>query len=138
VPAGARALGYAGLIPFVGGAAALGLAGPAWQAQAGFALAAYAALIASFLGGIHWGLGFAAARPAPTLFAWGVLPSLGGWAALLLPRPAGLACLAALLLACYVVDRRVYPRLGLARWLPLRLQLSAVAALSCAAGAALT
>jgi hypothetical protein len=67
-------LGYAGLIPFVAGAAL------AWQLPhesrpfAAVALSAYAAVIVSFLGGIHWGIGFRDGRP--WLFVWGVVPSL--------------------------------------------------------------
>jgi hypothetical protein len=137
LPAGARALGAAGLVPFVAGAAALAVAGGEVRTQAAAALAAYAALIVSFLGGIHWGLAFLQPRPASALFAWGVTPSLLAWAALLLPRGAGLAGLAAILLLCLWVDRRIYPRLGLAPWLALRWPLTAVAAGSCAVGAAL-
>jgi len=44
--------------------------------------------------------------------------------------------LGAVLLLCYAVDRRLYPPLGLSRWLVLRFLLSAVAALSCFLGAA--
>ena len=40
------------------------------------------------------------------------------------------------LVACYLVDRRVYPRHGLAGWLTLRFRLTAVAALACFLGAA--
>ncbi len=102
------------------------------------ALAAYAAVIVSFLGGIHWGL---ALRQPPQqhtgLLAWGVVPSLLGWPALLLPPAAGLALLGAILLLCYAVDRKVYTAQGAATWLGLRLQLTTVACLSCwvAAGA---
>ncbi len=71
------------------------------------------------------------------MFVWGVLPSLVAWAALLLPARSALMLLAAMLVACYVVDQRVYPRLGVAHWLPLRRWLSAVAALACATGAVL-
>ena len=126
----ARALGAAGLIPFVGGALAL------WGGAAvAPALSAYAATIVSFLGGIHWGL--AARRGgADALLAWGVMPSLVAWVALLLPLPWALAVHAMALIACYAVDRRVFPREGLSAWLPLRLRLTIVAALSCAAGAA--
>lgn len=133
LPSAARLLGYAGLIPFVGGALALWFADPALQAAAVAALAGYGAVIVSFLGGIHWGLGFA--RGDAARFAWGVVPSLVAWAALLLPPAAGQAVLAAMLVVCYAVDRTVYPRHGLAPWLPLRGQLSAVAAACCAAGA---
>ena len=135
-PGWALSLGYAGLIPFAAGAlalwGALGLPPPV----AALGLAAYAAMIVSFLGGIHWGLAFAH-PPAPALlFGWGVVPSLVAWLALLLPPPTGLSVLAAMLVLSYAVDRRVYRRHGLAQWLPLRLHLSAIAALCCAAGAA--
>jgi hypothetical protein len=43
--------------------------------------------------------------------------------------------LAALLMLCFGVDRVVYPRLGLAEWLPMRLRLTAVAVISCMAAA---
>ena len=133
----ALGLGYAGLLPFIGAALWL-LAGPAeQQALAARVLAAYAATIVSFLGGIHWGLAFAAPEgPSSARLAWGVVPSLLAWPALLLPPAAGLALLAATLVLCYAVDHRAYPRLGLAAWLPMRRTLSAVATLSCAAGLA--
>lgn len=135
-PAVAWALGLAGLIPFVAGAAWLLLA--PGEPLAPRALAAYGAVIVSFLGGIHWGLVMArpgAAATAPLV--WGVVPSLIAWPALLLPPAWSLALLAAALVLCFMVDRRRYPALGLAAWLPLRALLSAAAALSCAAGAAL-
>ena len=94
-------------------------------------------MIISFLGGIHWGL---ALRPAPPLhqqaLAWGVVPSLLAWPALLLPSAAGLTLLAASLLLCYAVDRRLYPVQGAAAWLGLRLQLTVVAAVCCGGTAA--
>ena len=42
-----------------------------------------------------------------------------------------------LLIACYLIDRKLYPSAGLQHWLTLRFHLSTVAALSCflAAGA---
>ncbi|GAB4118969.1 MAG: hypothetical protein Fur0014_19940 [Rubrivivax sp.] len=128
----ALALGWAGVLPFVG-CAALALAGPeAWRALAAQALLAYGATIVSFLGGLHWG--FAMRGPAePARLAWGVLPSLLAWPALLLPPAAGLALLTAALALCYAVDHRAYPRLGLAPWLGLRRGLSAVAIASCGA-----
>ena len=132
-PPTARVLGYAGLIPFVAGALATWALGDEPRAAAAFALAGYGAVIVSFLGGIHWGLGFL--RGDAVRFVWGVVPSLVAWPALLLPPAAGLALLAAMLVVCYVVDRRVYPAYDLQRWLPLRLHLSAVAAACCAAGA---
>ena len=52
-----------------------------------------------------------------------------------MPRHAGLVVLGGLLLACYGVDRRLYPHYGLHRWLPLRWRLTLVAMLSCWLGA---
>ena len=64
-----------------------------------------------------------------------MIPSLLAWLALLAPLAWGLLLLALLLLTCYAVDRRVYPRHQLQAWLPMRLRLTAVAAASCLAGA---
>lgn len=131
-----RLLGLAGLLPFVAGAAGLAmLPVPSLQAWAGVALVAYGALIASFLGGIHWGLAMQGQPPVGLRLGWGVLPSLFAWLAVLLPPSAGLLLLAVLLLACYAVDRRLYARAGMSSWLGLRLQLTGVAVASCLAGA---
>lgn len=92
LPLAALLLGLAGLLPFIG--TALGaLSGT--DANAGrflAALIAYAALILSFLGGVHWG--FVLGVPAPEAYAaraareryrlvLGVLPALVGWLALI-------------------------------------------------------
>jgi hypothetical protein len=131
-----RQLGYFGLVPFVAGALLVWVLQPPAQSLSAQSLAAYAALIVSFLGGVHWGAAMRQAAPPPLWLAWGVTPSLLGWGALLLPLGPGLALLAGLLLLCWAVDRQLYPAQGLARWLPLRLHLSTVAAVSCAVGAA--
>jgi hypothetical protein len=136
-------LGRAGLLPFVAGAALVALGPPEWRSKAAWALAAYAAVIVSFLGGIHWGLAFrlqASADPAGKaskgLLTWGVVPSLLAWPATLWPPGTGLAVLGASLWLCYAVDRRLYPAQGAAAWLGLRLLLTTVASLCCWAGAA--
>jgi hypothetical protein len=135
-PAWAERLGHAGLVPFVAGALLIWLVWPEAHPYATLALSAYAATIVSFLGGIHWGVAMRLATPPPSLFVWGVVPSLVAWAAVMMPPSAGLVVLGAMLVACYGVDRRVYPQQGLGRWLTLRFRLSAVAALSCFIGAA--
>ena len=137
----ARRLAYAGLLPFVGGALFTWLLAPrpAEHAFVADALAKYAALVAAFLGGIHWGLGMrrAGGAPAPVApFAWGVALALLAWSAALMPPHAALPALGALLVAGYLVDRRLYPAHGLAAWLTLRFRLSALAALSCFLAAA--
>jgi len=42
----------------------------------------------------------------------------------------------AMLIVCYLVDRRFYPELGAGSWLTLRFRLSSVAALFCFLAAA--
>jgi Protein of unknown function (DUF3429) len=130
-------LGYAGLVPFALLAALLWAVRADWQELAAAALAGYGAVIASFLGGVHWGIAGQLPQPAARFhYVWGVVPSLLGWVALFMPPSVGLALLGLVLITCYLVDRRSYPRVGWAAWLPLRLQLTAVAVLSCALGAA--
>ena len=130
-------LGYAGLIPFVMLTVLMWLVHADLLPFIAVALAAYAAAIASFLGGIHWGLGFMKGEAAPRFhFFWGVVPSLLAWLALMMPAYAALPLLGLVLMACYAVDRKTYPAVGLARWLPMRLQLTVVATLSCVLSAA--
>lgn len=133
----ARQLGYAGLIPFVGLAAALWVVPlDAWP-LARLSLLGYGATICSFLGAIHWGLVMqAGAAQLRSSLLWGVVPSLVGWVALLLSHVSGLLLIAVLLWTCYAVDRIVYPRHQLQQWLPTRLRLTLVASLSCLAGVA--
>jgi hypothetical protein len=132
----AQRLGHAGLLPFVLGAALVWFVRPDAHPYATLALSAYAAVIVSFLGGIHWGLAFREPSPPATLFVWGVVPSLVAWVAVMMPASAGLVIHGAMLWACYAVDRRVYPRHGAAAWLRLRFRLSALAGLCCFIGAA--
>ncbi len=129
-------LGYAGLLPFVGGALLVWLVWPEAHPYAALALSAYAAVIVSFLGGIHWGIAFREGQPPNGLFVWGVVPSLVAWVAVVMPASAGLVLHGVMLWVCYAVDRRVYPRHGLQRWLMLRFRLSAVAGTACFLGAA--
>ena len=131
----AQVLGYGGLIPFVGLTLAIWL-WPAHQTNAAIALLGYSATIASFLGAIHWGLTMGAPQGQSTsLLAWGVVPSLVAWVALMLPAASGLLLIALLLWACFAVDRAVYTSSGLRGWLPMRLLLTVVASLSCIAAA---
>jgi hypothetical protein len=131
-------LGHAGLIPLVGLALLIWLVTPDLQAWVALALATYAALIISFLGGIHWGIGWSQMDRLPhgkTHFLWGVTPSLLAWPGLVMPPYAGLAWLGLVLIVCYLVDRKLYAQAGLGAWLQLRFRLTGVAALSCFIGA---
>lgn len=132
----ASRLGYAGLLPFVAGALLVWLVRAEVHAYASLALSAYAALILSFLGGIHWGLAMRSTGPSRAALVWGVVPSLVAWPAAVMPPDAGLAIQGLMFIVCYGVDRRLYPEQGVAGWLTLRFRLSAVAALACFLGAA--
>lgn len=148
----ARRMGFGGLIPFVVLALAVWLGGPAYRVWAGLALLGYGAVIASFLGAIHWGLVMRHASlnsppspPSPNsppslgVLGWGVSPSLVAWVALMLglmlgPVP-GLWVMVGLLWACYAADRVLYPRFQVQGWLPMRRTLTVVASASCLLGA---
>lgn len=137
-------LGYAGLTPFALLAALVWLVDAELRSWVAMALVSYAGLIASFMGGVHWGLAWLTPSPQGAddnepadrtasyqHLAWGVVPSLLAWPALLMPPHAGLPLAGFVLVACYAVDRKLYPRAGLQRWLTLRFRLTAVAALCC-------
>ena len=93
LPAAAVLLALAGIVPFAG--CALAALGTLDVVQADYwmrALCGYGAVILSFVGGVHWGFVLGAIRPddsaAPPLriryrLVLGVLPALGGWAAIL-------------------------------------------------------
>lgn len=132
----ARWLGHLGLVPFVLGALLVWVVNAQAHPYATLALSAYAAVIVSFLGGIHWGLALRMTAPPATLLIWGVVPSLVAWLAVMMPASGGLVVHGVMLLVCYAVDRRVYPVQGAAQWLTLRFRLSTVASFSCFLGAA--
>ena len=130
-------LGYAGLIPFILLAALMWLVDAELLPFVAIALNGYAAAIVSFLGGVHWGIGFMKGEAAPRFhFWWGVVPSLIAWLALMMPAYAALPLLGLVVVACYAVDSKTYPAAGLASWLPMRLRLTVVATASCVLGAA--
>lgn len=83
VPDPAVLLGLAGLLPFVVGALATLDGGPLGQ-WAPSALLGYAAVILSFMGGVHWGLAMTAERPSWLRYGASVVPALLGWLALLI------------------------------------------------------
>jgi hypothetical protein len=132
-------LGYAGLTPFVMLALLLHMVTPEAHPFVAISLSAYAATIAAFLGGIHWGIGLRHNAPQRKLhMIWGVIPSLVAWVAVIMPAFAGLPVLALLLVGCYLVDRKTWPEAGLREWMTLRFRLTVVSVLSCLIGAAAT
>ena len=92
VPPAALVLGAAGLAPFLlGAAAALGLPVPGpW----GRAFMPYAAVILSFMAGIHWGIAMVRDEAGWRQLGISVGPALVGWASLLVGGASGLVVLA--------------------------------------------
>lgn len=133
----AARLGYLGLAPFVLLAALVWLVRADAHPYVVDALAKYAAVIVSFLAGIHWGLAMrGGAAKMDKRFTWGVVPSLVAWIGVVMPPYAGLVVQGVTLIVCYLNDRRHYPAWGAAAWLTLRFRLTAIAALSCFVAAA--
>lgn len=93
LPRLAAQLGYAGLVPFVLGAALAWLPlGHLPLVSAHWPLLAYGAVILSFMGAIHWGLAMHSGRLTTATrnqLLLSVVPSLIGWVALALPPIAG-------------------------------------------------
>lgn len=118
-------LGAAGLLPALSTCAVVFAGPPTWRDVAALAAAGYAAIIVSFIGGAWWGLAAAAPRPRWQTLALSIVPSLAGWAALLLDRPTGLVMLGLLLVAVLPGDQWLV-RTGVAPawWMQLRWPLS--------------
>ena len=129
-------LGYLALLPFLAGASLVWIVRADAHPYVSSALSGYAAVVLAFIGGIHWGFGFRENNAQPRLFVWGVVPALVAWVAVVMQPYAGLVVHGVMLVVCYLVDRKVYPKHGAARWLTLRFRLSVVASLSCFVGAA--
>jgi len=126
LPPRLAALGYAGLLPFVACVLAIALLEGEARAFGVRALVAYGAVILSFLGAVHWGL--LLRQPdaaAPARLAIGVLPSLAGWVALLLPDRYALALLVVSFGGFWLYEHRaVGPTFLPQGYLDLRRQLS--------------
>lgn len=110
----ARLLGLASAAPFAICAVGAWLLGDGplayWLLQA---IMTYAAVILSFLGGIHWGLALKDPLADSRSFIISVAPPLLAWAALLMPMRLALALLA----ICYVTQLVVdMIRLRLPTW----------------------
>jgi hypothetical protein len=125
LPSAAIGLGIAGLIPFIGlGIAALASVDEVQASRFLLALVAYGAVILAFLGGVHWGFVLhpaalpeamsEAERQDATRLGLGVLPSLIGFAALMMPLlgivEVGLAILIIGYLATMAAEARLSQR----------------------------
>jgi len=127
-------LGAGGLIPFVVIVSAMWALPAAYAPPLLFWLTAYAAVMLSFAGGVHWGLSMLhpdmAEQDQSVFMAWSVVPALVGWISLLMPPKTGLILLIASFVIQYAADRQLAQRFRLVAWyLRLRAGLTAVAVL---------
>lgn len=136
VPSGARRVAYAGLVPFVMSALLIWIVRPEVLPYVTHALTAYAGVVVSLLAGAQWGLSMRRQDVPPKRYAVAAAIAMGAWVGLVMRPDAGLVLQGAMLVAGYLVDRRLYPAEGLQPWLTLRFRFSAVAALCCFIGAA--
>jgi hypothetical protein len=137
VPFAAKWLGAFGAIPFITLAVAVVFLEGAGQETAYFAIAAYGAVILSFLGGIHWGLAVADGDQAEgdsrnfVRLGGSVVPPLIGWVALFLTTSTGLFVLAAAFAGMLLFDWHASRKAHAPRWYPkLRCPLTTVAVVS--------
>jgi len=114
----ARALTFAGALPFIAAVLALLFAPavaapPIWRAVLG-----YGAVIASFVSGIHWGLFVYRDTGLPlNLFISSNVCALAAWAALLVPSlQFALALLIAVFAALFVIDHLLWRAGAHAAW----------------------
>jgi len=110
-PSVAKLLGYGGAIPFVALAFAL-VAGVDLSAyglaDASSKLLAYAAVIISFIGAVHWGVALGiGAQHQSRLFLYSVLPALFAWVWTFLPAGIALIGMSVTIFAMYFIDRQL-------------------------------
>ena len=119
-------LGYAGLLPFLACTGILLVSSDAaLTASAVDVMRSYAAVIASFLGAVHWGVTTQNDEHRRIRLRWGVMPALLAWALLLLPSGPAFLGFAALFAAILYVDLRLLPVLDV-RYQQLRFHLTSV------------
>ena len=134
----AKALGYAGLIPFAVFSIGCWVPLPS-VSNAPSILITYAAVILSFMGAVHWGVAMASTdQQRGRYFIASVIPALIAWPALLSAQSMALVILLAGFIGLYTYDRVVAKAQALPSWyIPMRTRLTAVVVL-CLASALLS
>lgn len=130
-------LGYGGLVPFFVLTVAILLSADVpllENARLDWWLAAYAAIILSFLGAVHWGVALGmqdtlTESELGKLLLFSVVPSVLAWFALLLPIKIALWVLASLIVLAYLVDSRLLFNKLAADYGKMRLHLTIIVAL---------
>lgn len=121
-------LGFAGLAPFFLMMAGVWFADTQWLDDFIRGQLAYAMVILSFLGGVHWGAAMVCQHlsllDTKKALLWGVIPSLVAWVATMCGG-FGFAVLMAGFISAWQADKRLFPRYGMPAWLvPLRTKLT--------------
>lgn len=131
-PRGAFWLGYLGLLPLVGGAAAVWFAPAGLAEWAQQAMLMYAALVLSFIGAVHWGLAMHSEHPGrDRQLALSVVPALVAWGALLVPPTISFPILVVSFSILSGVDRQTVVAGLTPGWYPsLRLPVTVIAVFS--------
>ncbi|MFW5681304.1 MAG: DUF3429 domain-containing protein [Pseudomonadota bacterium] len=136
IPRAASVLGFAGLIPFVLPTVALWLLPPAYAPFLHNALIGYGLAIASFMGGVQWGLGIVKAgdpRRMARVLGQSVVPPLIAWFGVLGPFPWQYPALILAFLLVVWVDLRLVREDLAPGWYPLlRIPLTACVVVSLA------
>ena len=123
----AKSLGYAGLIPFI-----IFSIGSWFQlpmiSDSTYILTAYAAIILSFMGAIHWGIAMSSSEDQNgKYFIASVIPGLSAWLALLMPQRYAIILLMVGFIALIIYDWSVEKPQRLPGWyIPMRNRLTLV------------
>lgn len=124
VPRPALILGIAGLIPFAACAVTVWTSSPVLQVESVALLLTYAAVILSFLGGIHWGKALSGENSGDLNWmrlGWSVAPSLIAWIALRMSPGFTIIIFIAAFAIAFLVDRHAVRAGFFPEWyLPLR------------------
>lgn len=124
VPRPALTYGLAGLIPFAACTVAVWTSSPILQVEGISLLLTYAAVILTFLGGIHWGKALAGEHAGDLNWmrvGWSVTPSLVAWIALRMSPGFSIIIFIAAFAVAFLVDRHAVRAGFFPEWyLPLR------------------
>jgi len=127
----AKVLGYAGLIPFIILSIASWIEIP-YLDNTVYALIAYAAVILSFMGAIHWGLAMSKTdNKQSKYFIASVIPALAAWFSLLTTEFFSLIILLTGFILLISYDLAVGKSQGFPGWyIPMRIRLTFIVVLS--------
>lgn len=127
----AKALGYAGLIPFVTFSIGCWIE-TSYLYHTVYALITYAAIILSFMGAIHWGMAMSKTdNKQNNHFIFSVIPALAAWFSLLIPEFFSLIILLMGFIFLISYDLAVEKSQGFPGWyIPMRIKLTFIVSLS--------